>query len=67
MKLSVTTSHTVQFSVEAFWSEEGGMGHDSYGTPQNTLEEAIRLLDLVRSKDDKTPWVIVAHVTTSTK
>ena len=42
MKLSVTTSHTVQFSVEAFWSEEGGMGHDSYGTPQNTLEEAIR-------------------------
>lgn len=65
MNLKTTTSHTVSFTVEAFWSEEGGMGQDRYGEAVQELPQAIRLLELARVAQPKTDWVIVGKVTTT--
>lgn len=65
MKLQTTTSHTISFTVEAFWNEEGGMGQDQYGEAVDTLQQAVRLLELARVKDPKTNWVIVCDVKTT--
>lgn len=66
MTIKTTTSHTLTFAVEAFWSEEGGMGSDSYGQPTPDLPAAIRLLELARVEKPKTDWVITIDVKTTT-
>jgi hypothetical protein len=64
MNIKTTTSHTISFTVEAFWSEEGGMGQDQYGEPVQELPQALRLLELAQVAQSKTNWVIVASVKT---
>ena len=59
MRISTTIVHTVTFSVRAFWSEEGGMGQDSFGPSCDTLIEALVHLDLANAQDPKTDWLIV--------
>lgn len=67
MNLKTTTSHTVIFTVESFWSEEGGMGHDTFGKAVDALPEALHLLELARASDQLAKgldWVIVGNVKT---
>lgn len=68
MKLTQTTEHEITFTVESFWSEEGGMGQNEYGKQVNTLEEAIHLLELARvARSTNTEWIIVGRVATKIK
>jgi hypothetical protein len=64
MKLTVTTSHELVFAVEAFWSEEGGMGQDQFGENVATLEEAVALLMHARASRKSENWIITIQVTT---
>ena len=65
MKIVVKTSHVLVFTIEAFWHEEGGMGHEVFGTPQNTLEDAVYQLELAKAFETlDTDWVIVVKVKT---
>jgi hypothetical protein len=70
MKINLTTTHDLTFAVEAFWSEEGGMGEDQLGKPVSTIEEAIALLMQARAAGAKapsgheTPWIITIDVHT---
>ena len=64
MKITVTTHHELVFAVEAFWSEEGGMGQDQYGDNVGTLEEAIVVLQSARTVRPEEPWTITVTVTT---
>lgn len=64
MIIKTTISHSVSFTVQAFWHEEGGMGQDQYGEAVTELPQAIRLLELARVAQPKTNWVIVADVKT---
>jgi hypothetical protein len=66
MNIKTTTSHAITFTVEAFWSEEGGMGQDQYGEAVQELPQAIRLLELARVATPAMDWKIVVHVTTTT-
>ena len=66
MILKSTTSHTITFTVEAFWSEEGGMGSDSFGGECSDLVQAVHQLELARAHNAKTDWVIVGKVKTFT-
>jgi hypothetical protein len=65
MKIQVTTSHTITFTVEAFWNEEGGMGQDQFGGEVKELAEAIRLLEMAKAHNAEPDWVIVARVKTN--
>jgi hypothetical protein len=65
MNIKIVTEHTVSFTVEAFWNEEGGMGQDSFGGVVKELPEAVHLLELARKHSPKTNWVIVGQVKTS--
>ena len=62
MKITTTVVHTVMFSVQAFWSEEGGMGHGAFGTVCETLIEALVQLDLAITKENDKDWVVVCDV-----
>ena len=64
MKITTSTTHTILFSVRAFWDEEGGMGTERFGAKCNSLEEAIHTLELARASGLRSDWVIVADVTT---
>lgn len=66
MKITTSTTHEIKFSVEAFWSEEGGMGQDSFGTESQTIADALHTLELARAHDPKQLWVIVGKVKTTT-
>ena len=65
MNIKTTTSHTIAFTVEAFWSEDGGMGQDQYGEAVQELSEAIRLLELARVATPDYDWKIVGEVKTT--
>jgi hypothetical protein len=65
MTIKKTTTHTVSFTVEAFWNEEGGMGHAQHGDTKTELVEVIQLLELARIADPNTDWTIVCDVTTT--
>lgn len=67
MQLTTTVTHHIQFSVESFEANEGGMDHDTYGTFVESLPEAIRYLELAKTQYDKQEWLIVAHVSTKVK
>lgn len=65
----MTITHSIvtelKFSVESFWNEEGGMGHDTFGKPVDTIEEALFNLQLAQRQPNQTDfessnWVIVA-------
>ena len=64
MNIKFTTEHEVKFSIEEFISEEGGMIHDTFGEPVDTIEEAINLLKVARSSSKNNEWIIVCHVET---
>lgn len=64
MKITVTKTHEVAFQVEAFWAEEGGMGHESFGSEVSTIEEAIVQLELANISNAKNDWIITCNVTT---
>lgn len=66
MNIKTTTSHAITLTVEAFWSEEGGMGQDQYGEAVQELPQAIRLLELARVAQPETDWKIVGDVKTTT-
>ena len=53
MEISTTIKVKLTFKVEAFWSEEGGMGSDSFGGTCNTLEEALFNLHLAKADAKK--------------
>lgn len=69
MKLTTTTTHDITFRVESFWDEEGGMGRDAFGKPVDTLQEAVRLLEIVNAQagKDGPDWIITATVKSVTK
>jgi hypothetical protein len=58
MKISFTNNYVITFQVSYFEGTEGGMDTGDYGSPVETIEEAILLLELAKrsSKDD---WKIV--------
>lgn len=64
MKIKQTTEHEIKFTVEAFWSEEGGMGQVDFGGEVSELAGAVHLIDLARAQFPKTNWVIVGRVVT---
>lgn len=70
MKLTTQTSHEIKFSIEQFSGTEGGMDHDIFGDPVDSLPEAIHLLTVANK--DLNPklhdmYVIVCHVKTVNK
>ena len=65
MKITKKAAYYIAFTVEAFWPEEGGMGHETFGEIVDTIEEAVHLLEIARitgMADLKANWVIVGHV-----
>lgn len=64
MTIKTTTSHNLTFSVEAFWNEEGGMGHEQYGEDVQELTQALHLLELARVARSAYDWAIVCRVET---
>lgn len=65
MKLSVTTNHKLTFQVYSCWSEEGGMGEDSYGPWVDHIEDAVTQLQLARTAHPKETWFIRCEVETT--
>lgn len=61
MKISFTNNYSISFQVSFFEGTEGGMDTGKYGSPVDTIEEAILLLELAKrsSKDD---WIIVLNI-----
>ena len=62
MNIEVKRKHKITFRVEAFWSEEGGMGRDEFPSPNpqpcETIEAALHRLEFAREADPKTRWII---------
>ncbi len=67
MKIQTTTTHEVTFTIESFWHEEGGMGHDQSGGDYNDLPQALRALELVHGQSKHPEWVIVCRSKITTK
>jgi len=63
MKIRITVSHIVTFSVQAFWNEEGGMGHESFGKDCDDLYDALIQLELAKTNAPDIDWIIVCNVT----
>lgn len=61
MELSTNITHTITFSIQAFWNEEGGMGQDTFGEDCGSLNEAVVLLDLAQIKEPKLDWIITCN------
>jgi hypothetical protein len=66
MTIKTTTVHTLVFSVEAFWHEEGGMGTEQWGQTVSEMAEAIRMLEMARLCNPKQDWVVVIRAKTVT-
>lgn len=66
MEIKKTTSHSITFTIEAFWDEQGGMGTDQYGESVGELHQAVHLLELAKVAKPKTDWKIIGTVKTST-
>lgn len=49
-EVTVTTKHKLTYQVYTCWSEEGGMGEDTYGEPTADLAKALQLLCEARAK-----------------
>lgn len=67
MKFTNTTVTELLFSVESFWPEEGGMGHEQYGEQISEMTQAIRIYELACIAKPKTDWKIVVNVSIITK
>ena len=67
MNITKTTTHKLRFTVEAFWNEDLGMGHQDFGQAVETIEQAVETLQLAEIHDPKLEWVIVARVSTYIK
>lgn len=64
MKLTKTTVHDITFSVEAFWDEEGGMGHECMVSGLQTLAEAVEAYERACLTRSDLTWIIAADVST---
>lgn len=62
MEITKTTKHSITFSVEAHWNEEGGMGCDTFGNSVKTIEEAVELFDLACISSPSQDWFIMGTV-----
>lgn len=62
MEITKTTKHSITFTIEAHWSEEGGMGCDSFGSAVKTIEEAVELFDLACVSRPSQDWFIMGTV-----
>lgn len=69
MKITVTKTYELTYSVEYFHPNEGGMDEGNYGSPVKTIEEAVMLLELARTPaptnyNHGADWIIVVRVET---
>lgn len=64
MKIKVSKTHQVTFSVSYYEGLEGGMDCGSFGPQKDTLEEAIALLEIANIQEPSRDWLITAEVTT---
>lgn len=62
MKITKTTEHTITFSVQYFYPNEGGMDNEQYGKEVATIEEALELYSLACIAQPNEGWVIVGEV-----
>jgi hypothetical protein len=62
MKISKTVNYTITFSVQAYWSEEGGMGHSCHSEGWNELIDAIAALEYAENNNPDHDWEIIANV-----
>lgn len=67
MKISKTISYTIDFSIEAHWGVEGGMGHECHSEGWSDLLEAIHALEYAENQNPKRDWQIIANVVKSVK
>ena len=63
MKIDTQATYTITFSVQAYWNEEGGMGHDTFGKVVDDLPAAILQLELAQISNPKLDWQIICDVT----
>ena len=64
MEIKKTTKYTITFWVEAFWNEEGGMGHNHFGNKLDRIEDAIHNLELAKERNPDNSWIITCYVET---
>ena len=57
MKITKKTSYIVYFSVFCYEETEGGMDVNQYGLTQDTLEEALELLEIANTSTQR-EWFI---------
>ena len=49
-EVTITTKHKLTYQVYACWSEEGGMGEETYGEETGDLSRALQLICEARAK-----------------
>jgi len=64
MKITVTKTYELTYSVQYFDQTEGGMDNGSFGDQVKTIEEAVSLLEIARVTRSDEDWVIVVEVET---
>ena len=64
MKVTVTTEHIVTFIVEYHERQEGGMDHEYFGRDFDSLDAAIRQLEIARATRPDRDWYIHCDVET---
>lgn len=62
MKISKTINYEISFSIEAHWSEEGGMGHEVFASGMLDMIEAINALEFAEVKDSNLDWQIIVNI-----
>lgn len=67
MKMTITTTYEIKYSVEYFRATEGGMDHEQFGDCVDSLPEALALLDVATSTRKDDGWVITLNVQKITK
>ena len=67
MKITNTVSYNLIFTVECYWSEEGGMGFDDFGPECKTIQEALHYFELAKAKEPNEDWMICCRVTKEIK
>lgn len=62
MKINKTISYDISFSIEAHWSEEGGMGHEVFASGILDMLEALNALEYAEVKDSEQNWQIIVNI-----
>lgn len=61
MELKFERKVNLQFSVQYFEGMEGGMAHEYFANPVDTLEEAVEQLLMAKTMKPNDDWVIVGE------